>query len=289
MPDRHRVARQRRHTQYFLRHIRTTAPVFLDTDVDMSGVVTHRDEATTHGRRYSYSTYVLWALAHVLQNHPECNAVVGQGLVPRLLRTAEIRPKIAMDRTIDGVRAVLSATLPDLRGASLDDIQRELTRLQDTPVGDLEELRGVRALHRLPVRLGWWAFRSSMAMLNSRPQRLGTVSVSSLGHRAVNGFHAMGGTVVTLNIGQVRTVPVARNGAVEAAPVMRLNLCFDHRAVDGAEAADVLTEIKEMLETGPTLTQPGDASASAARSMAMEPRRPTTTVGTDSLPEQTQT
>ncbi|MFH8747483.1 2-oxo acid dehydrogenase subunit E2 [Streptomyces rimosus] len=251
MPDRGRVARQRRHTQYFLRHARRAAPVFLDTDVDMTRVVAHRDAAAADGRRYSFTSYVLWSATRVLEHHPECNAAVGSGLVPRLLHTPEIRPKVAMDRTVDGVRSVLSASLPDLRGAGLDDIQRELTRLRETPLDELAEFRGIRALHRMPVRVGWWAFRASMARLNSRPKLMGTVAVSSLGHRAVTGFHAVGGTTLTVNIGQVRPVPIVRDGSVESAPVMRLNLCFDHRVVDGAEAADVLTEIKETLEAGP--------------------------------------
>ncbi|MGA4848555.1 2-oxo acid dehydrogenase subunit E2 [Streptomyces sp. G5(2025)] len=284
MSDRGRVARQRRHTQYFLRHIRRAAPVFLDTDVDMTRVVAHRDEAAAEGRRFSYTSYVLWATTRVLEHHPECNAAIGEGLVPRLMRTPEIRPKVAMDRTVDGVRSVLSATLPDMRGAELETFQREVARLRDTPVDDLTELRGVRALHRMPVRVGWWAFRASMGRLSSRSALMGTVAVSSLGHRAVNGFHAMGGTALTVNVGQVRAVPVVRDGCVEAAPVMRLNLCFDHRVVDGAEAADVLTEIKQTLEAGPepATSRPAEATA------VPEPRRPhLATTATDPLQEQT--
>jgi pyruvate/2-oxoglutarate dehydrogenase complex dihydrolipoamide acyltransferase (E2) component len=39
-----------------------------------------------------------------------------------------------------------------------------------------------------------------------------------------------------------------RDGALAVAPLMRLSLAFDHRVIDGAEAADVLTEIKDGLE-----------------------------------------
>ncbi|MDW6056962.1 2-oxo acid dehydrogenase subunit E2 [Streptomyces sp. FXJ1.4098] len=36
---------------------------------------------------------------------------------------------------------------------------------------------------------------------------------------------------------------------MDIAKVMRLSLAFDHRVIDGAEAADVLTDIKDGLET----------------------------------------
>jgi pyruvate/2-oxoglutarate dehydrogenase complex dihydrolipoamide acyltransferase (E2) component len=49
-------------------------------------------------------------------------------------------------------------------------------------------------------------------------------------------------------MGQVADRPVARRGEVVVVPAMRLSLAFDHRVIDGAEAADVLGEIKEALE-----------------------------------------
>jgi pyruvate/2-oxoglutarate dehydrogenase complex dihydrolipoamide acyltransferase (E2) component len=243
-----RIAAQRRHTLFFLRHVRATAPVFLDTEVDMSQVLVHRAQAAAEGCRYSIVSYVVRAATQALTRHPACNAAVGSGLVPRIAHYDEVRPKIAMDRTVGGHRVVLSAVLPDLRGAGLDDIQRELDRCRDTPVEALPELRGALLLHRLPTRLGWLAFRSATSRLSRRSRLMGTVSVSSLGHRSVYGFQAVGGTALTINLGQVRPAAVVRDGAVTVAPLLRLNLCFDHRILDGAEAADVLTEIKEGLE-----------------------------------------
>ncbi|MCI4065582.1 2-oxo acid dehydrogenase subunit E2 [Micromonospora sp. R77] len=170
-----------------------------------------------------------------------------------------------MDRTVAGRRVVLSAVLPDQRGAGLAEIQHALDRFRDTPVEDLPELGGTLLLHRLPAALGWPAFRAAVSRLSRRPALLGTVAVSSLGHRAVDGFHAVGGTTCTLNLGRVRPTPVVRDGAVVVAPVLRLNLAFDHRVVDGAEAADVLTEIKQSLEEGDDRSPLPGAVAAASR------------------------
>lgn len=263
-----RLAAQRRHTLYFLRWSRSMAPVFLDTEVDMTGVLAHRERHATPERRPSVLSYVIRSATEVLARHPACNAVVGGGLVPRIHPVAEVRPKVAMDRTVAGQRIVLSAVLPDQRGAGLDDIQRALDRCRDTPAEKLPELRGTLLLHRLPSRLGWPAFRLSLARLPRRAALLGTVAVSSLGHRAVDGFHAVGGTTCTLNLGRVRPTPVVRDGAIVVAPVLRLNLAFDHRVVDGAEAADVLTEIKQSLEDTDAAHPLRDGGPAAAAAVA---------------------
>jgi pyruvate/2-oxoglutarate dehydrogenase complex dihydrolipoamide acyltransferase (E2) component len=77
---------------------------------------------------------------------------------------------------------------------------------------------------------------------------MGTFALSSLGHRPVDDFYSVGGTTITLGLGRIADRPVARNGTVEIAPVARLSLTFDHRVVDGAEAADVLADLVAGLE-----------------------------------------
>jgi len=43
---------------------------------------------------------------------------------------------------------------------------------------------------------------------------------------------------------------------VAVAPVMRLSMCFDHRVIDGAEAADLLADAVSELENLPGVEAP---------------------------------
>jgi 2-oxoacid dehydrogenases acyltransferase (catalytic domain) len=226
---------RRRPTLFFLRYTRRAAPVFLDTDVDMTDTSTE----------YSPVVHVLAAVARVLPKHPDCLVAARGGLVPRIGRFEEVRPKVAIDRSVDGQRVVLTRVLPDLRGTSPARIRQLLAEAREQPVS-----REVELLAKLPARIGWAGFVKVLSTLDKRPAAMGTIAVSSLGHRSVNGFHAHGGTAITLNLGQVRQTPVVRDGVVVVAPVLRLNLCFDHRIVDGAQAADLLADIKDDLEAG---------------------------------------
>lgn len=239
------MARQRRHTLFFLNEIRDMSPVFLDTDVDMAAVLAHR---AAQPRRFSVITYVLYTAARVLAAHPDANAAVRGRIRPRIARSAGVHAKVALDKRLGGRRVVLAAVLPDLHDATLDGIQDRVEHYRDGDPERMTEFAGVRALHRLPAVLGAFAFRRTVRPLRGRAERLGTFAVTSLGHRSVDSFHSVGGTTVTLGLGRIADRPVAVDGRVEVAPLMRLSLAFDHRVIDGAEAADVLTEIKDGLE-----------------------------------------
>jgi pyruvate/2-oxoglutarate dehydrogenase complex dihydrolipoamide acyltransferase (E2) component len=238
------IARERRHTLYFLREIRAFSPVFLDTDIDMSAVVRHRDSGT----KYSVVTYVLHAASRVLATHPEANAAIKGRRRPRIGRYSSVNGKFTLDQRINGQRIVLSTVLPDLDRTSLADIQRQIDHFR---VGDPErmpEFAGARMLHRLPWPVGRLLFKLGVRPLGRRATMFGTFAVTSLGHRPVDGFYSVGGTTITLGVGRITERPVVSQGQVTIAPVMRLSLTFDHRVIDGAEAADVLGEIRSALE-----------------------------------------
>jgi pyruvate/2-oxoglutarate dehydrogenase complex dihydrolipoamide acyltransferase (E2) component len=236
--------RRRRHTLFFLDEIRAFAPVFLDTEIDMTAVVSHRAAGT---ERRSVVSYVLHAGARALAAHPDANTAIRGKWRPRIATADTVTVKLALDRVLSGRRVVLAGLLPDVDSANLAEIQAMVDRFRGDP-DTLPDFAGVRALHKLPGGLGRLAFRARSRPLRRRAELLGTLAVTSLGHRPVDGFHSVGGTTVTLGVGRILDRPVVRDGAVVVAPVMRLNLCFDHRVIDGAEAADLLADIKDRLE-----------------------------------------
>jgi pyruvate/2-oxoglutarate dehydrogenase complex dihydrolipoamide acyltransferase (E2) component len=237
------VARQRRHTLYFLRQTREFAPVFLDTEVDFSRI--NEIRAT---RRISPVTFVLYTAGRVLARHPEANAAILDGVRPKIARYPGAHGKLTLDKTMSGQRVVVSVVLRDLDDTALEKIQEQVTRLRDVDPDTAPEFTGVRALHGLRWLGAFRAFRKVVRPLRRRAAVWGTFSVTSLGHRPVDSFHSVGGTTITLGLGRVVERPVVRDGAIVIAPVLRLSLAFDHRVIDGAEAADVLGEIKQGLE-----------------------------------------
>ncbi|MEU4173855.1 2-oxo acid dehydrogenase subunit E2 [Streptomyces sp. NPDC026589] len=264
------MAPQRRHTLFFLDQIRAFAPVHLDTEVDMTAVRSHRAGS---GRRYSTVSYVLHTAARVLADHPEANAAVRGRLRPRVTHYSSAAGKLTLDKALDGRRVVLGAVLHELDRATLDSVQDQVDTHRDSDPRTAPAFAPVRALHRAPWLPALLRFRKAARDLAARPAVTGTFAVTSLGHRPVDGFHSVGGTTITLGLGQTAERPVARDGQVTVAPLMRLNLTFDHRVIDGAEAADILAEVRRGLETftGAADGDPTDAEDREPREQATAP------------------
>jgi pyruvate/2-oxoglutarate dehydrogenase complex dihydrolipoamide acyltransferase (E2) component len=246
--------KERRHTAHFLRELRGFAPVFLGTEVDMTAVRRHQREASSpSGSRSTVGCcstvgYVLYVAARVLAAHPEANAALRGRLRPRVARYRSVAGKLTLDKELGGRRVVLSAVLPDLHRLSLEEIAERIAHHRDGDPERMPEYAGIRALHRLPVPLGTLAHRLATRPLRRRISTNGTFSVTSLGRWPVTSFHSVGGTTVTFGLGGVADRPVVRGGTLTVAPVLPLSLTFDHRVIDGAEAADILGELKQALE-----------------------------------------
>jgi pyruvate/2-oxoglutarate dehydrogenase complex dihydrolipoamide acyltransferase (E2) component len=240
--------RGRRHTRYFLQWARGAFPVHLGADVDMSGIEAHRAAARDLGGHRSVVSYLLYAAGRVLDAHPEANAAAVGGPLPRTVRFRGVHAKLALDRTTPHGRVVHTAVLRDVDRLGLEEIQQLVDRYRDGPVERLPGAAGVRLLDRLPPPLGQLAFRAAVAGARRRSELLGTVSVSSLGHRRVDTFQSYGGTAVTLTAGRIAPAPFAGPAGTTTVPVLHLGLTFDHRVIDGAAAADVLEELVQLLE-----------------------------------------
>jgi pyruvate/2-oxoglutarate dehydrogenase complex dihydrolipoamide acyltransferase (E2) component len=238
-----REDRARRHTRYFLDWARSAAPVHLGAEVDMRGVEAHRAAARAAGAPCSVVSYLLYVAGRVLARHPEANAAAVGRLFPRTVRFDRVHAKLAIDTGAGAERRVHTAVLHDVDRLSLAELQRLVEHHRDDHSGGSAD--AARLLARLPAPLGRLAFRAAMARTSRRPELLGTVAVSSLGHRRVDTFDAFGGTAVTLTAGRIAPRPGPDQALV---PVLRLGLTFDHRVIDGAAAADVLDELVHLLE-----------------------------------------
>ena len=77
-----------------------------------------------------------------------------------------------------------------------------------------------------------------------------TFSISNLGMFDVESFAAIiyPPHAAVVAVGTVKEQPVARDGQVALAQLMKATLSVDHRVADGAEAAQFLMEVKKLLE-----------------------------------------
>ncbi len=204
-----------------LQQSKQTVPHFYETiDVDVEAVSELRErlnkQLEAEKVRISLGDFVAKALGSALLRHPALNATFDGAQITRY----------------GGVNLGIAVALPD--GLIV-------------PV-----LRGVNHLGLREIRM-----RSADLVERARAQRLkgdelsgATFSVSNLGAYGVREFSAIINPpeVGILAVGAAERRAVVRDGQIVARTMMSLTLSADHRAVDGASAADFLRTLKNVLE-----------------------------------------
>ena len=201
---------------------KATAPHFyLEVGVDMSQAVALRarlKEVAAEGTVVpSFNDMVVKACAHALREHPRANSAYRDGKV-------ELYSRVNVGVAVAAHEALIVPTVFDADARSLGEIARA-TR----------ELAGkVREGKITPPELSG-----------------GTFTVSNLGMYGIESFAAVINPpqAAILAVGQLRKRAVVDEaGEVVARETMSLNLACDHRVLYGAEAAEFLARIRELLE-----------------------------------------
>ena len=94
------------------------------------------------------------------------------------------------------------------------------------------------------------AERAKSGSLKPEEYTGGTFTVSNLGMFNVESLVAIIQPPQTaiLGVGAVRAMPIVRDGKIEPAEMMKVALSADHRVTDGAQGAQLLNEIRRLLE-----------------------------------------
>lgn len=123
----------------------------------------------------------------------------------------------------------------------------------DTPHGLLTPvLRDVAALplSEISLRLADLIARARVRRLNSKEMCGGVFTVTNLGGYRVDAFTPLLNLPQTaiLGVGRIAPQPTVVDGQVAVRDRVTLSLTFDHRVVDGAAAAALLTTLCELVE-----------------------------------------
>jgi pyruvate dehydrogenase E2 component (dihydrolipoamide acetyltransferase) len=192
---------------------------YLSVDVEASALEAMRkqvNEALTADEKVSINDFILKACASALKRVPGCNASF-EGEHIRYFEHADISVAVSVP---DGL------VTPVLRNAELKSIA-QISR-------EVRELAG----------------KAKEKKLKPEDMAGGTFSVSNLGMFGIDEFAAVirppEGAI--LAVGAIRDVPVIKAGQVGAGRMMSLTLSCDHRVIDGALGAELLKQIRTLLE-----------------------------------------
>jgi pyruvate dehydrogenase E2 component (dihydrolipoamide acetyltransferase) len=199
-----------------------TAPhVTLTSEIDMTKVKELRVQLLPiiekqTGFRLSYTEVIIKAVGTVLSRFPAINASF---VKDEIIYNDDVHIGLAVSVT-DGL---MVPVIKDVTQKGLADLTKEAKDI------------GKRAREQklLPDQL-----------------KGSTFTISNLGMYAIDAFTPIINQPETaiLGVGRMLEKPVVVNGSIEVRPMMTVSLSFDHRVIDGAPAAEFLTEVKRVLE-----------------------------------------
>jgi pyruvate dehydrogenase E2 component (dihydrolipoamide acetyltransferase) len=204
---------------------KATIPDFtLHVDVDMEACVALRTElkGLSASQAPTYNDMVVKAAALALREHPRANGSYRDGRV-------HIYSRVNVGVAVAAQDALVVPTVFDADEKSLGEIARETRALAER----------VRAATITPPELGG-----------------GTFTVSNLGMYGVRSFSAIINPpqAAILSVGSLEPRAVAREGGITIRNTMTLTLACDHRILYGADAAQFLARIRQLLEAPSALT-----------------------------------
>ena len=197
---------------------KSTIPHFyLSVDCRMDRLMSLRSEINTAmPRKISVNDFIVRAVAVALREVPQANVGWTENAM-RQYTQADIAIAVSTD---------FGLITPIVRAAD-----RKSLSMISQEIADLAE-------------------RARASQLRPDEYQGGSFSVSNLGMFGVSEFSAIINPpqAAILAVGVTQQVPVVEDGVVKIASVMRCTLSVDHRAIDGALAAQWLAAFKRLLE-----------------------------------------
>ena len=199
---------------------------YLRRDIQLDALMAFRSQLNKQleprGVKLSVNDFIIKACALALQQVPEANAVWAGD------RMLKLKPSdVAVAVAIEG--GLFTPVLKDAEMKSLSALSAEMKDL---------------------------ATRARDRKLAPHEYQGGSFAISNLGMFGIDNFDAVinppHGAILAVGAGVKKPV-VNAEGAVEVATVMSVTLSVDHRVIDGALGAQLLTAIKDNLEAPMTM------------------------------------
>jgi pyruvate dehydrogenase E2 component (dihydrolipoamide acetyltransferase) len=195
---------------------------YLTAEADMEAAMKFREQVKeVHGAKLSVNDMVIKAVALALRRNPECNATYTDAGIVRYARV-DIGMAVAVE---DGLLT------PVIRSADVKTLGQIAAESQDL------------------------AKRARDRKLKPEDMTNSTFSISNLGMMGIKEFSAIINPPEAgiLAVGAVRKEPVVRSEQIVVGQRMSLTISCDHRVIDGALGAKLLSTIISILERPITL------------------------------------
>jgi pyruvate dehydrogenase E2 component (dihydrolipoamide acetyltransferase) len=199
----------------------------------------------------TYTPLLMKIIAAASRKYPLMNAIRARGFFKdTIVIPDEVDICFAMEKTYGGETFVAIPIIRDVRAKSIEAIAAEIATLSRLPYEQMPGIDLTFKFHGLPHRLKYPCLRLICRSPRHFKNFFGTIGFSNLGRFGVQIASPTWINAVTFVIGSVTEKAGVVDGAIGRMPFLHLTMSFDHSVFDGAEAGRMLSEVRELIETG---------------------------------------
>ena len=217
------IARRLTEAKQTIPHIYLTVDVRLDALLKLRGELnaTLAGEGAGEGVKLSVNDLMIKALARALERVPQCNVAFGGDVLRRYSR-------VDVSVAVAAPSGLITPIVTDAGGKSISAISKEMAALAD---------------------------KAREGKLQPHEYQGGTASLSNLGMYGIRQFDAVINPpqAMILAVGAGEKRPHVIDDALCVATVMSATGSFDHRAIDGADAALLMQAFRDLVEQPMTM------------------------------------
>lgn len=226
----------RRVVAEFLRQSRAVPLVSIRREFALPGLAAVRAASSP---RVSWAALFAKAYALAARRHPALRRSWTTFPFGRIYEHPDSACVVLVEREWEGEDVILGGKIRGPEDASLADLDRHIQKFQTAPVMTVSEFRQTLRLGRCPGLLRRFLMWSSLHWSgHTRSKRFGTFLVSSLGN-----FGCEAGDLKAPLTGYLNYGPIDADGRVT------VSLTFDHRVLDGRQAARALVDMESFMNT----------------------------------------
>jgi pyruvate/2-oxoglutarate dehydrogenase complex dihydrolipoamide acyltransferase (E2) component len=227
----------------------------LEVDVSAARTIIAENKTRT-GEAYSFTGFLIYCLAHALDENKELQAYLKGGR--RLMIFENVDVGTMIEHKNGDKNTLIGHIIKNANHKTYKEIHEELRVAQTEPV---PSGRGAPGWFGKALLLPWplsILTRALMTMIMRQNPQIrisvsGTVFITSVGMFG-KGHSGWGITTtphsLSLVVGSMTMKPVIVEGKVEAREVLNLSVLFDHDVVDGAPATRFIRRLVELIESG---------------------------------------